>query len=162
MWVWDPATTEGAVGVQRFVGGRVKGNDSVQSQRLDAFTEQLHEGDGSLLCYLLKVTEWKDFLSGHRVYDLSSAVEWSHHYPVNRPVNITAEEQSDFLFAPQHESVKLQDHLRPSQLLHVQVSAATCWTVSPPNSTEPFKSLISNSVSSETSRFCLMFNSCCL
>lgn len=68
------ATTEGAVGVQRFVGGRVKGNDSVQSQRLDAFTEQLSEGDGSLLCYLLKVTEWKDFLSGHRVYNLSSAV----------------------------------------------------------------------------------------
>lgn len=66
------ATKEGAVGVQRLVGGRVKGNDSVQ--RLDALTEQLHEGDGSLLCYLLKVTEWEDFLSGHRAYDLSSAV----------------------------------------------------------------------------------------
>lgn len=146
------ATTEGAVGVQRFVGGRVKGNDSVQSQRLDAFTEQLHEGDGSLLCYLLK----RDRVGGLPVRSPSVRPVLccgmkSHHYPMNRPVNITAEEQSDFLFAPQHESVKLQDHLLPSQLLHVQVSAATCWTVSPPNSTEPFKSLISNSVSSKTS-----------
>lgn len=144
------ATTEGAVGVQRFVGGRVKGNDSVQSQRR---------------CFH-RAAPWRritpvlsaesDRVGGLPVRSPSVRPVLccgmkSHHYPVKRPVNITAEEQSDFLFAPQHESVKLQDHLLPSQLLHVQVSAATCWTVSPPNSTEPFKSLISNSVSSKTS-----------
>lgn len=65
MWVWDPGDhRRGRRGPEVCGGGGSRG--TIQSNlKDDAFTEQLHEGDGSLLCYLLKVTEWEDFLSGH-------------------------------------------------------------------------------------------------